>query len=123
MGLLAHPVIRMKQRERLMHLKLSQKKMDWIRLNFGCGVSEVNKISNNNSQNIGFFADYLYSQADYLQLVNYQDSVYRASQFERLAADLCSQHDITPESHEAAIEAILWAAECYVNSFFIIDFI
>ena len=31
---------------------------DWIRLNFICGVSEVNKISNNNFQNIGFFADY-----------------------------------------------------------------
>ncbi|CAL9043701.1 unnamed protein product [Musa banksii] len=96
---------------------------DCISLNSGCGVSEVNKISNNNFQlNTGFFADYFYSQADYLQLVNHQDSVFRASEFERLAADLCSQHDITPESHEAAIDALLLAAECYVNPFFMISY-
>ncbi|URE08031.1 hypothetical protein MUK42_34778 [Musa troglodytarum] len=96
---------------------------DCISLNSGCGVSEVNKISNNNFQlDAGFFADYFYSQADYLQLVNHQDSVFRASEFERLAADLCSQHDITPESHEAAIDALLLAAECYVNPFFMISY-
>ncbi|URD73716.1 hypothetical protein MUK42_37507 [Musa troglodytarum] len=85
---------------------------DCICLNSGCGVSKVNKISYNNFQlNTGFFADYLYSQADHLQLINHQDSVFSASEFERLAVDLCSQHDITPESHEVAIDALLLAAE------------
>ncbi|KAJ8505417.1 hypothetical protein OPV22_006303 [Ensete ventricosum] len=65
---------------------------------------------------------WLWSFRDYLQLVNHQDSVFRASEFERLAADLCSQHDITPESHEAAIDALLLAAECYVNPFFMISY-
>lgn len=61
--------------------------------------------------------DFVNLQADYLQLVNYWDCECRASEFRRLALDLHAQHEISPEGHDAAIDALLLAAECYVNPF------
>ncbi|KAG6518686.1 hypothetical protein ZIOFF_022166 [Zingiber officinale] len=96
---------------------------DNVNLNSDCSNNEAKKISKNNFQlNTGFFADYFYSQADYLQLVNHQDSVFRASEFERLASDFCSEVNRTPESHEAIIDALLLAAECHVNPFFMMSY-
>nr|XP_010323387.1 uncharacterized protein LOC101254835 isoform X1 [Solanum lycopersicum] len=54
---------------------------------------------------------------DYFQLVSYRDCQMKASDFRRLALDLHSQCEITPEGHDAAIDALLLAAECYVNPF------
>ncbi|KAG1355466.1 hypothetical protein COCNU_07G015780 [Cocos nucifera] len=70
----------------------------------------------------GFSADYFNLQADYLQLVSNQDCEFRAAEFQHLALDLSSQPDITPEGHDAAIDALLLAAECYVNPFFMLSF-
>ncbi|XP_058085820.1 uncharacterized protein LOC131233204 isoform X3 [Magnolia sinica] len=70
----------------------------------------------------GFAVEYFNLQADYLQLVNHQDCELRASEFQRLASELHSQHEITPEGHDAAIDALLLAAECYVNPFFMMAF-
>ncbi|CAA6667088.1 unnamed protein product [Spirodela intermedia] len=69
----------------------------------------------------GLSAQYLNLQANYLQLVYYEDCKSRASEFRQLALDLHSQVEITPESHDAAIDALLLAAECYVNPFFIMS--
>ncbi|KAG2381063.1 uncharacterized protein HKW66_Vig0204360 [Vigna angularis] len=66
---------------------------------------------------LGF--EYFNVQADYFQLLNYNDSELRASEFRRLALDLHSQSDVTIESHDAAIDALLLAAECHVNPYFI----
>ncbi|KAL6981535.1 hypothetical protein U1Q18_023163 [Sarracenia purpurea var. burkii] len=62
--------------------------------------------------------EYFNLQADYMQLTNYQDCELRASEFQRLALDLHSQHEISSEGHDAAIDALLLAAECYINPFF-----
>lgn len=70
----------------------------------------------------GFTAEYFNLQADYFQLITYQDCELRASEFRRLALDLHSQNEITIESHDAAIDALLLAAECYVNPFFMMSF-
>ncbi|XP_030480176.2 uncharacterized protein LOC115697350 isoform X1 [Cannabis sativa] len=70
----------------------------------------------------GFNAEYFNLQEDYFQLINYQDCELRASEFQRLALDLHSQDKITMESHHAAIDALLLAAECYVNPFFMMSF-
>ncbi|MCL7047247.1 hypothetical protein MKW94_012626 [Papaver nudicaule] len=67
---------------------------------------------------VGFCAEYFNLQAGYLQLMNHQECELRASEFRRLATELHSQHDITPEGHDAAIDALLLAAECYINPFF-----
>ncbi|RVW23087.1 hypothetical protein CK203_099975 [Vitis vinifera] len=64
-----------------------------------------------------FPVEYVNLQADYMQLMNYRDCELRASEFRRLALDLHSQHEISPEGHDAAIDALLLAAECYVNPF------
>ncbi|XP_020093990.1 uncharacterized protein LOC109714019 isoform X4 [Ananas comosus] len=69
-----------------------------------------------------FSADYHNTLADYLQLSNVHDCESRALEFQRLALDLCSQHDSTLEGHNAGIDALLLAAECYVNPFFIKSF-
>ncbi|KAI4356168.1 hypothetical protein L6164_000211 [Bauhinia variegata] len=66
-------------------------------------------------------AEYFNLQADYFHLVNYRDCELRASEFRRLALDLHSQSDITLESHDAAIDALLLAAECYVNPYFMLS--
>ncbi|EXB70633.1 hypothetical protein L484_023818 [Morus notabilis] len=70
----------------------------------------------------GFTAEYFNLQADYFRLVNYQDCELKSSEFRRLAVDLHSQDEITVEGHDAAIDALLLAAECYVNPFFMIAF-
>ncbi|ESR50586.1 hypothetical protein CICLE_v10030475mg [Citrus x clementina] len=46
----------------------------------------------------------------------------RASEFRRLASDLHLKHELSTEGHDAAIDALLLAAECYVNPFFVISF-
>ncbi|KAJ8763138.1 hypothetical protein K2173_025523 [Erythroxylum novogranatense] len=69
----------------------------------------------------GFAAEYFDVQANYMQLVNYRDCELRASEFRRLASDLNSQSDKTVEGHDAAIDALLLAAECYVNPFFMMS--
>ncbi|KAJ6814051.1 uncharacterized protein M6B38_139160 [Iris pallida] len=87
------------------------------------GKCMAEETSGNNIQLANsFFVDYLNLQADYLQLLDHQDCEIRASEFQRLALDLCSQHDITSEGHDAAIDALLLAAECYVNPFFMVSF-
>lgn len=68
---------------------------------------------------LGF--EYFNLQADYSQLLNYHDCELRASEFRRLASDLHSQNEITIESHDAAIEALLLAAECHVNPYFMLS--
>ncbi|XP_057457891.1 uncharacterized protein LOC130748668 isoform X2 [Lotus japonicus] len=65
---------------------------------------------------LGF--EYFHLQADYFQLLNHHDCELRASEFKRLALDLHSQSNITIESHDAAIDALLLAAECHVNPYF-----
>ncbi|XP_021619452.1 uncharacterized protein LOC110620154 isoform X5 [Manihot esculenta] len=70
----------------------------------------------------GFTADYFNLQADYFQLINYRDCELRASEFRRLALDLHSQNEIAVEGHDASIDALLLAAECYVNPFFMVSF-
>ncbi|CAK7341723.1 unnamed protein product [Dovyalis caffra] len=70
----------------------------------------------------GFVAEYLNLQADYFQLVNHRDCELRASEFQRLALDLHSESEIAVEGHDAAIDALLLAAECYVNPFFMMSF-
>ncbi|KAL0374095.1 UNVERIFIED_CONTAM: hypothetical protein Sradi_3325200 [Sesamum radiatum] len=59
---------------------------------------------------------------DYSQLVNYRDCELRASEFRRLAVNLNSQNDIIGESHDVAIDALLLAAECYINPCFMMSF-
>ncbi|XP_004510166.1 uncharacterized protein [Cicer arietinum] len=68
---------------------------------------------------LGF--EYFNLQADYFQLLNYHDCELRASEFRRLALDLHSQNDITVETHDAAIDAFLLAAECHVNPYFMLS--
>ncbi|XP_057800433.1 uncharacterized protein LOC131015933 isoform X2 [Salvia miltiorrhiza] len=58
--------------------------------------------------------------ADYSQLTNYRDCELRASEFRRLALNLISQNKLTQESHDVAIDALLLAAECYINPYFMI---
>lgn len=70
----------------------------------------------------GFIAEYFNLQADYFQLINYRDCELRASEFQRLALDLHSENEIAVEGHDAAIDALLLAAECYVNPFFMMSF-
>ncbi|GAY43149.1 hypothetical protein CUMW_072300 [Citrus unshiu] len=50
------------------------------------------------------------------------DCELRASEFRRLASDLHLKHELSAEGHDAAIDALLLAAECYVNPFFVISF-
>ncbi|CAK9144814.1 unnamed protein product [Ilex paraguariensis] len=70
----------------------------------------------------GYAVEYSKLHADLLQLMNYRDSELRASEFRRLALELHSQNEITPDGHDAAIDALLLAAECYINPFFIMSF-
>ncbi|XP_027334716.1 uncharacterized protein LOC113849198 isoform X2 [Abrus precatorius] len=69
----------------------------------------------------GLGVEYFNLQADYFQLLNYHDCELRASEFRRLALDLHSQNDVTVESHDAAIDALLLAAECHVNPYFMLS--
>ncbi|KAL8144385.1 hypothetical protein V2J09_017417 [Rumex salicifolius] len=56
-------------------------------------------------------------QVDYAQLLSYEDCKLRASDFQRMALDLHLQNDINLEAHDAAVDALLLSAECYVNPF------
>ncbi|XP_019701444.1 uncharacterized protein [Elaeis guineensis] len=100
---------------------------DKVSLESNHGTSEGKHVDENISTSHfqlenGFSADCFNLQADYLQLVSNQDCEFRAAEFQRLALDLSSQPDITPEGHDAAIDALLLAAECYVNPFFMLSF-
>ncbi|OVA18390.1 hypothetical protein BVC80_1833g45 [Macleaya cordata] len=91
------------------------------------GKHLVEKNLNTHFQNglvldVGFSVEYFNLQADYLQLMNHRDCELRASEFRRLAMELHSQNDVTPEGHDAAIDALLLAAECYINPFFMMAF-
>jgi hypothetical protein len=66
-------------------------------------------------------SDYNDVQADYLQLLNHQECELRALEFRRLAQNLCMQQEPTIEGHNAGIDALILAAECYVNPFFLLD--
>ncbi|XP_059277987.1 uncharacterized protein LOC132032392 isoform X3 [Lycium ferocissimum] len=86
----------------------------------------VEKATNNQFDNgslsaIDYTVEYSNLHADYFQLVSYRDCQMKASEFRRLAVDLHSQCEITPEGHDAAIDALLLAAECYVNPFFMMS--
>lgn len=71
----------------------------------------------------GFSAiEYSKLHTECLHLMSYSDCELWASEFKRVAFDLHSQSDITSESHNAAIDALLLAAECYVNPFFMMTF-
>lgn len=59
-------------------------------------------------------------QAEYLQLVSYQERELKASEFIRFAMDLHSQGDGNVECRNTAIDALLLAAECHLNPFFML---
>ncbi|KAF8689250.1 hypothetical protein HU200_042041 [Digitaria exilis] len=67
-------------------------------------------------------ADYFDAHVDYQQLENYQDCELRAKEFHCLALNLCMLQEPTFEGHNARIDALLLAAECYVNPLFLLDF-
>lgn len=79
------------------------------------------KFQNGLVLDVSVTAEYTDLQADYFQLRNYHECELRASEFQRLSIDLHSQQDVTVEGHEAAIDALLLAAECYVNPYFILS--
>ncbi|KAI3695201.1 hypothetical protein L1987_78191 [Smallanthus sonchifolius] len=67
--------------------------------------------------------EYSELHAECLHLMKYADCELWATDFRQVAFDLHSQSDIiTPEGHNAAIDALLLAAECYVNPFFMMSF-
>ncbi|KAK8959385.1 hypothetical protein KSP40_PGU016149 [Platanthera guangdongensis] len=70
----------------------------------------------------GFFGDYLNLKADYLKLANFDGCELQATEFQQLALDLCSQSDISAEGYDVAIDAFIFAAECYINPFFMSSF-
>ncbi|XP_027083960.1 uncharacterized protein [Coffea arabica] len=89
--------------------------------------NNIPKDSNKQSQdnvlpNNIFVVEYSNLQADYLQLINYRDCELRASEFRRFALDLQSQSPLAPEGHNTAIDALLLAAECYINPYFMMPF-
>ncbi|CAM6088777.1 unnamed protein product [Calypogeia fissa] len=63
---------------------------------------------------------YFSLQSEYLQLVNSQERELRALEFTRFATELHSRRDISLESHQAAIDALLLAAECHLNPLFMV---
>ncbi|XP_044498072.1 uncharacterized protein LOC123220115 isoform X3 [Mangifera indica] len=70
----------------------------------------------------GFATEYFNLRADYSQLIYHRDCELKASEFRCLASDLHSQNDLSIDGHDAAIDALLLAAECYVNPFFVTSF-
>ncbi|KAL2892701.1 30S ribosomal protein S14 [Bienertia sinuspersici] len=56
---------------------------------------------------------------DRTQLLDYEICKSRASDFRRLALDLHSQKSADLEGHNAAIDAMILSAECYINPFLI----
>lgn len=95
------------------------------RLNVSLDVNNAirkNQLSNDPSLDAGQGIEFYTLLNDYSQLVNYRDCELRASEFRRLALDLNSQSEITRESHDVAIDALLLAAECYINPCFMMSF-
>ncbi|XP_022147021.1 uncharacterized protein LOC111016058 isoform X2 [Momordica charantia] len=80
--------------------------------------TNTNRFSGELVLDFGSNVEYFNLEADYLLLVNYGDCEAKASEFCRLALDLSSQIEITSEGHDAGIDALLLAAECYVNPYF-----
>ncbi|XP_055817723.1 uncharacterized protein LOC129886866 isoform X2 [Solanum dulcamara] len=89
-------------------------------------INHIEKSTNDQFDNgllsaIDYTVEYSNLHDDYFQLVSFRDCQMKASEFRRLALDLHSQCEITPEGHDAAIDALLLAAECYVNPFFMVS--
>ncbi|KAL8155208.1 hypothetical protein AgCh_000550 [Apium graveolens] len=82
----------------------------------------VTQFQKNVGVDMSYAIRYTDFHADYLQLVTYHDSELWATEFRRLALDLNFQNENSPESHLAAIDSLLLAAECYVNPFFLNSF-
>ncbi|KAH9616367.1 hypothetical protein KSS87_016267 [Heliosperma pusillum] len=58
-------------------------------------------------------------QLDHTQLLDIDICEKRASEFRRLASDLHSQQNINLEGHNAAVDALILSAECYINPFMV----
>ncbi|KAJ0565674.1 hypothetical protein HanIR_Chr06g0265211 [Helianthus annuus] len=67
--------------------------------------------------------EYSELHAECLHQMKFADCELWATEFRRVASDLHSQSDNnTPEGHNAALDALLLAAESYVNPFFMVSF-
>ncbi|KAL3815181.1 hypothetical protein ACJIZ3_016449 [Penstemon smallii] len=118
------------KRMSLMHLHASPgiKKSDASHNNVSLEVNNaVQKDSSNKhldivGSNAGQGIEFSNLLADYSQLMNYRDCELKASEFRRLALDLNSQSEITIEGQDVAIDALLLAAECYINPCFMTSF-
>ncbi|XP_074280083.1 uncharacterized protein LOC141605282 isoform X2 [Silene latifolia] len=58
-------------------------------------------------------------QLHHTQLLDIDICERRASEFRRLASDLHSQQNINLEGHNAAVDALILSAECYINPFMV----
>lgn len=114
----------------LVHVPTStdMKISDSSRLNVGLEVNNaiqknlINQFPNDAAFDAGQGIEFYNLLADFSQLTNYRDCELRASEFRRLALNLISQNEITRESHDVAIDALLLAAECYINPYFMMYF-
>lgn len=79
-------------------------------------TTRVPKCSTSDS---GFSMKYFCLRLDHSQLLDFEICRSRASEFRRLALDLHSQKDVNLEGHNAAIDALILSAECYINPFMI----
>ncbi|XP_057531547.1 uncharacterized protein LOC130809771 isoform X2 [Amaranthus tricolor] len=71
------------------------------------------------SSDSGLSMKYFNLHLDHTQLLDYETCQSRASEFHRLALDLHSQKNINLEGHNAAVDALILSAECYINPFMI----
>ncbi|KAJ3681587.1 hypothetical protein LUZ60_014160 [Juncus effusus] len=110
----------------LKQLTLTNPKMETLNFPEKPNSDQNAQIRNPNSQifslDDSFSADYYQTKADYLQLINYQDCESRSSEFRQLAIELCNKNDLNIEAFNAGIDALLLAAECFVNPFFLVSF-
>ncbi|XP_021735575.1 uncharacterized protein LOC110702196 isoform X2 [Chenopodium quinoa] len=67
----------------------------------------------------GFSMKYFSLHLNHTQLLDYEICQSRASEFQRLALELHSQNNVNLEGHNAAIDAMILSAECYINPFMI----
>ncbi|KAK9749051.1 hypothetical protein RND81_02G099400 [Saponaria officinalis] len=65
----------------------------------------------------GFSMKHSSLHLDHRQLLDIESCERRASEFRRLASDLHSQQNINFESHNAAVDAMILSAECFINPF------
>ncbi|KAL1547472.1 hypothetical protein AAHA92_23948 [Salvia divinorum] len=82
--------------------------------------NSVNQFPNDSALDTDQGIEFSNLLADYSQLTNYRGCELRASEFRRLALNLISQNKFTQESHDVAIDALLLAAECYINPYFMV---